>query len=134
MQFQRQAKIQLGFHPITILPMVNVIFLLLIFFILTSPLTFQPGIKVRLPKAVTSDIIKKENWVITITGENVIYLNNALVTIKELKTSLSQSDSQRLSVLIKADRRASVGRIVDLWDLCRVLGIEQINIATNQNQ
>ena len=134
MQFQRQAKIQFGLHSITILPMVNMVFLLLIFFILTSPLTFQPGIKVRLPKAVTSDIIKKENWVITLTGENVIYLNDALVTIKELKAKLSKSDSQKLSVLIKADRRASVGRIVDLWDLCRGLGIEQINIATNQNQ
>ena len=133
MQFQRQAKLQSGLNPIILVPMVNVIFLLLIFFVLTSPLTFQPGIKVRLPKAVTSDIIKEENLVITITGENVLYLNNALVTIKELKSKLSQPEAQKFSVLIKADRRASVGRIVDVWDLCRVLGIERINIATNQS-
>jgi len=37
-------------------------------------------------------------------------------------------------VLIKADRRASVGRIVDVWNLCRALGLERVNIATNQEQ
>jgi len=134
MRFDRQAKLQYGIHPINIVPAINVIFLLLIFFILTSPLTFQSGITVRLPKTVTSDIIKDENLVVTITGENVIYLNGALVTVKELQAKLSKQNNQKLSVLIKADRRASVGRIVDVWNLCRILSIERINIATNQDQ
>ena len=132
MRFQRQIKPQHGLHGINIIPLINVVFLLLIFCVLTSMLTSPLGIHVFLPKAITSDIIKDENLVITITSENVIYFNNALVTIKELKAILSKTNNHKRSVLIKADRRTSAGRIVDVWDLCRILGIERINIATNQ--
>ena len=134
LKFQQQAKLQYGLHSIHIVPMINVVFLLLIFYLLTSPLTFQSGINVKLPKSVTSDVLKQESVVVTITGENVIYLNNALVTVKELKAELSKPNSPHRPVLIKADRRTSVGRIVDVWNLCRAAGIERINIATNQNQ
>jgi biopolymer transport protein ExbD len=134
MKFQQELKLQYGLHPIHIVPMINVVFLLLGFLIFISPLSSQPGIKVQIPRAVTSDIIKEENVIITITGENVIYFNKTLVTIPELKTKLSKHKNPQLSVLIKADRSTSVGRIVDVWDICRILGIERINIATNQGQ
>ncbi|MDP2654557.1 MAG: biopolymer transporter ExbD [Candidatus Omnitrophota bacterium] len=133
MRFKRQTKIEYGLDQINIAPLIDVIFLLLIFFMLTSSFTFQSGINVKLPKAVTSDIIQDENIVIVITSENLIYLNNALRTIKELKAELEKPARKDRPLLIKADRRASVGRIVDVWDLCRSLGIEKINIATNQD-
>ena len=53
-------------------------------------------------------------------------------TLKELTKTLKSVKSAGRPLLIKSDRRASVGRIVDVWDLCRKLGIERINIATNQ--
>jgi biopolymer transport protein ExbD len=65
---------------------------------------------------------------------DVIYLRGQIVSAKDLKVQLSQFAAQNLPVLIKADRRASVGRIVDVWDLCRVVGIEKINIATDSQQ
>ena len=88
----------------------------------------------KLPKAVTSDIIRDENFIVTITSENIIYLNGVVTTLKELKLKLGQPNIKDHPLLIKADRRASVGRIVDIWDLCRNLGIERINIATNQEK
>jgi biopolymer transport protein ExbD len=132
MKFQQQLKWQYGLHPIHIVPMVNVVLLLLLFFILTSPLCFQPGFKVELPKTVTSDIVREGNLTVTITGENLIYFNDSVVTIKELKTLLAKHSGKKPSVLIKANRSSSLGRIVDVWDLCRSLGIERINLATNQ--
>ena len=132
MRFQRHLELQHGLHPIHVIPAINVVFLLLIFFILTSPLCFQPEIKVKLPRAVTSDILKEENVIITITGENLTYYNDSLVTIKELQAKLIKQNNRKLSVLIKADRSTSLGRIVDVWNLCRALGVEGINLATNQ--
>ncbi len=133
MKFKRHSKLEYGIEQIDIAPLVDVIFQLLIFFMLSSSFTFQSGINVKLPKAVTSDVIKEENIIITITSENVTYLNGTIITLAELKNNLKKSytDNNR-PILIKADRRASVGRIVDIWDLCRNLGIEKINIATNQ--
>lgn len=132
MRFKRRFTKADALSQISVIPFVNLIFLLFIFCLLTSSFISEPGIGVKLPKVVTSDTLQGENIVITITSENVIYLNGTISTIKELTGKLSQSETKGQSVLIKADRRSSVGRIVDVWDLCRQLGIEHINIATNQ--
>jgi biopolymer transport protein ExbD len=132
-RFKRHTKLEFGLEQIDIAPLIDVIFQLLIFFMLSSSFTFQSGINVKLPRAVTSDVIKEENFIITITGENIIYLNGRIMTIKELRKILTQDNNTSRPILIKSDRRASVGRIVDVWDLCRNLGIERINIATNQD-
>jgi len=131
-KFKRHTKVEHGLGQIDIAPLIDVIFQLLIFFMLSSSFTFQSGISVKLPKAVTSDIIKEENLVVTITSENIIYLSGRVVTLKELEQRLSHPSIKERSLLIKSDRRASVGRIVDIWDLCRKLDIKRINIATNQ--
>lgn len=132
MKFKRHSKLEHGLKQIDIAPLIDVIFQLLIFFMLSSSFTFQSGINVRLPKAITSDIIKEENFIVTITSENIIYLNGTISTMKEIKNELSKPTNKDRTILIKSDRRASMGRIVDIWDLCRNLGIEKINIATNQ--
>ncbi len=85
-----------------------------------------------MPKAITSEMIKN-NDVIVITGENVVYYNNTVTTLKELENKFLQSTTKPQQLLIKANRRTSVGRIADIWDICRKTGIEYINIATNQD-
>jgi biopolymer transport protein ExbD len=133
-KFKRHTKLEHGLEQIDIAPLVDVIFQLLIFFMLSSSFTFQSGITVKLPKAVTSDMVKEENFIVTITSENITYLNGTVITMKELEKQLGRPGSKDHPLLIKADRRASVGRIVDVWDLCRNLGIERINIATDQDR
>lgn len=134
MKFKRHNKFEHGLRQIDIAPMIDCLFLLLIFFMLTSSFTFQSGINVKLPKAVTSDVIQDQNVIVTITSENVIYLNGTVTTLKELGRKLKESSYKTRPLLIRSDRRASVGRVVDVWDLCRNLGIERIHIATNQDQ
>ena len=132
MKFKRHLNVQQGLQQITIVPLITVIFQLLIFFMLASSFTFQSGIKVKLPRAITSDVIKEENLTITITSEDIIYRDNTISTIEEIKKTLSKSSNKTRPILIKADRRASLGRVIDIWDLCRELGIERVNIATDQ--
>ena len=132
MHFKRHTELEHGLRPIDIAPLIDMVFQLLIFFMLTSSFIMQPGIKVNLPKAVTSEVLKHENIEVAISSENVIYVNNKVITTQELKTLLKQVAQTKGSILIKADRRASLGRIVEVWDMCRDLGIIQINIATNQ--
>ena len=134
LKFKRYSKALTTLEQINLTPLIDVILLLLIFFLLSASLTSQSGINVKLPKAITSDAIKEENLTITITSENVIYLNNKIITIRELRRELGKNINKSRPVLIKADRRSSMGRIVDVWDLCRELGIEKINIATDQEK
>ncbi len=132
MRFKRHMELEHGLKQIEITPLIDMVFLLLIFFLLTSNFVMQPGIKVNLPKAATSEIIQDKNIEIVISGENVIYLNGRVVTSGDLKNLIKQIAQRKQSILIKADRRASLGRVVEVWDMCRDLGVTQINIATNQ--
>jgi len=125
-------ELEHGLKQIDIAPLIDMIFQLLIFFMLTSSFIMQPGIKVNLPKAVTSEVVKYENIEVVVSGENVIYLNGKVLTLQELKELLKQIAKRQNPILIKADKRASLGRVVEIWDMCRDLGISQINIATNQ--
>ncbi len=135
MRFKSSRKlleIEKGFSTINMAPLVDVVFLLLLFFMLTSSFLFQPGIKISLPKAVTSEVLHEQNTVITITGENLIYLDDKPITFAELtKKLLRELGPSKRHILIKADRRSSLGKTVEIWDLCRVAGIPQVNIATN---
>ena len=132
MHFKGRMELEHGLKQIDIAPLIDVVFQLLIFFMLTSSFVIQPGIKVNLPKAVTSESVQIENIEIIVSGENVLYFNGKVVTMQELKNFLKQISKRGQSVMIKADRRASLGRVVEIWDLCRENGIKQLNIATNQ--
>lgn len=132
MQFKRHMELEHGLRQIDIAPLIDMVFQLLIFFMLTSSFVMQPGIKVNLPKAVTSEVVRPQNLEIVISSENVVYLDGKVVTMQELKKIFTQATKRRQSVLIKSDRRASLGRVVEIWDMARDLGIAQINIATNQ--
>jgi len=125
-------KLEHGLRQIDIAPLIDVVFLLLIFFMLTSSFVVQPGIKINLPKAVTSEVVNRESIELVVSGENVVYLGGKVITMDELNKLFKQTSGRKQSVLIKSDRRASLGRVVEIWDMCRNLGIAQVNIATNQ--
>lgn len=132
MRLKGRMELEHGLRQIDIAPLIDIVFQLLVFFMLTSTFVMQPGIKIKLPKAVTSEIVSYENIEIVVSGESVIYLNGKVVTLKELENLFNQAAKRNQSILIKADRRASLGRVVEIWDMARDIGITQINIATNQ--
>ena len=134
MRFKQYSKLDINLQSIILIPLINIVFLLLIFFILTGSVTSSLAINVKLPKTLTSADLKTGNMIITITSENVIYLNSSIVTLKELESKLQLSLVKKKPLLIKSDRRASLGPLVEVWNLCRRLGIERINIATNQEE
>ena len=130
MKFKRRLKIDRGSIEMT--PLVNVFFLLFIFFAFTSSFIFQPGIKVDLPKAVTSEVVQQDSAVIIITKDDKMYLNDHEISRDELLSSLRLMAKDNVPLLIKADSHATLGRVVEIWDMCRKEGVSQANIATNK--
>ena len=131
MRFKKHLEFESG--HLDIAPLIDVVFLLLIFFMLTSSYIFQPGIKINLPKAVTSEVIQEKNLIIAVSAEDLIYLNDKPVTLNQLREYLQGFSKEDRPLLIKADRSSSLGKVVQIWDLCRDVGLTQINIATNQS-
>lgn len=130
MRFKRRLHIEKGLVDLT--PLINVFFLLLIFFLFTSSFIFQPGIKVNLPRAFTSEVIQQENAVIVITKNDKVYLNDREISSDEIESNLRLLAKSKVPLLIKSDSEASLGRIVEIWDMCRKEGVSQISIATSR--
>lgn len=134
MKFKRRIELEHGLRQIDIAPLVDVIFQLLIFFMLTSSFIVPSGIRINLPKAVTSEMVKTKASEIVVSGENVIYIDGRVVKIHELKSILKELARRNQPLLIKSDRHAQLGRVVEIWDMARDLGISQVNIATYQER
>ncbi len=134
-RFKRYKQIEKGLEQIDIAPLIDIVFLLLVFFMLTSSFVVSSGIQVNLPKAVTSELLSKtDERTIIVNSEDAIFYSNKIVSLKELKTTLKKDllGHKNLSIIIKADKLSSLGRIIDVWDICRQIGVEKVNIAAKQ--
>jgi biopolymer transport protein ExbD len=117
-------------------PMIDVVFQLLIFFMVTTVFAVQSGLKVDLPQASTSDAPPEKDLSITISEEGEMDLNGTMVTIDDLENQLRiQKDIFGSKVLIiKADNKARHGIVVDVMDAAKIVGIEQLAIATDKEE
>ncbi len=130
MKFRRTPKIQKGHLDIT--PLIDVVFLLLIFFMLSSSFILQSGIKVDLPNAVSSEVLESQNNIVTISENKNLYFNDKLVSIEELEKILIKISEKPL--IIQADTNVVFEMVVNVWDICRKIGVEQLNISANQTK
>lgn len=115
---------------LNIAPLIDVVFLLLIFFMLSSHFVTQPGIKVTLPSAVTARLHPEENIIISITKDNNLYLNERLVNLKNLSEQLKIARAKKKTVIIKADEKIDLGLAVKVMDIAREADVERLIIST----
>jgi biopolymer transport protein ExbD len=132
MRFKRHIQLEHGLQQIDVVPLINTVFLLFIFFVFTSSFVMRPGMKVSLSKAVTSDIASGNTLEVMVSSDNALYLNGIALTRQELRSTLDQISGRSVSLLIKADKAVPLGRVVEIWNMCRDLGISQVSIATSQ--
>lgn len=130
MIFKRHIELEKG--QLDIAPLIDVVFLLLIFFMLTSSFIAPQGIKVNLPNAVSGKALPKEDLVIYITEKGVAMIDDKALGLKELKGRVKTAAETDSHISIKADKITPLGSVVEIWDLCRDAGIRHLNIATER--
>ncbi|MCP4653293.1 MAG: biopolymer transporter ExbD [Candidatus Omnitrophica bacterium] len=128
MRFKKRVKVEAGLCQIDIAPLIDCVFLLLIFFMLTSSFIVIPGINIKLPKAITSEEVNARTLTIVVSSEDIIYFQGEPRTLEEVGAVMAKDKYS--SIFIKADRDASVGGVVGIWDICKKSGVEKIGIAT----
>jgi len=116
---------------------VDVVLQLVIFFIVTTTfISVETGARVNLPSADFSQIEESKTVTITITENNTLYVDGALVDWDELPKVLIatlRQDPQR-AVVIEADRNVLHGRVVRVMDIARKAGAERMAIATQPQE
>lgn len=117
---------------LNIAPLIDIVFLLLIFFVLSSHFVSNKGIKVKLPQAVHSQTQKNEQVTVYINNEGDIILNDAQVGIDQLrvlvKSELNKANSKTL--VIKADEDVSLGLAVKVMDIAKEANADGLVIST----
>ncbi len=136
---KRAIKRQGLVAEINITPFTDVILVLLIIFMIATPLIYQSGIKVNLPEARNAkpvDTAKQSQAYVTITNEGLVYLDEKLVTRKELKERINAMYKMNpdLSVVLRSDKMVRFKEIVDVLDPLTETGITKLNIAATNEQ
>jgi biopolymer transport protein ExbD len=119
---------------LNITPLIDVLFILIIFFAVSSTFLEQPGIKLALPQAEKTDLQKIDKAVIFITSEQQILFRDKEITIDNLGPLLKDAMDQSLdrSLIINADRNVAHGFVVQIMDIARQNGVIKIVIATEK--
>jgi biopolymer transport protein ExbD len=117
---------------INITPFTDVILVLLIIFMITTPLILQSSLKVNLPQAQSAGATKEVGPInIIITNEGALYLDGSMVTRKELKDRINarQKEDPSVGVVVSSDRLVRFKDIVGILDILNASGIRNLNIA-----
>jgi biopolymer transport protein ExbD len=119
-----------GFH-IDVVPLIDVVFVILIFNIMSSTLTQQTGVDVDKPQAQSAGELNNRSVLVAITRDGGIHINERQVDAGSLKDVLRQSlaSSTTGEVVIVADRESNTGLLVGVMDACNLAGARKISVA-----
>jgi biopolymer transport protein ExbD len=121
---------------IDITPLIDLIFLLVVFFMVTSSLGKISSINVTLPYAENSGNRQISEYVISINEENTIFFNDIEITLEQLSTELQNKKSEigDSLVVIRGDKKSSYEMIVSVMDSLNKAGISQFTLSTISNR
>ena len=135
MNIANEYESNLEGEGINIVPMIDVIFAILTFFIISSlDLIRLDNIPVNLPKASTSTLVKEKPIVLTIDRENNIFLENKAIDSKILVDQIKNiiSDYSTDILVISADKEVAYGKVVEVIDQLRSIDDLRIGMSTDK--
>ncbi|MBI4595628.1 MAG: biopolymer transporter ExbD [Candidatus Tectomicrobia bacterium] len=121
---------------IEVINLIDIMLMILLFFMITTTFVVQPGIPVTLPKASSSVKIAGKEIVVVISADESIYFQGQKVSLEQLPAILKSAveNNKDNILLINADEKASHGTVVAALDAAKALGIERLAIATKYKE
>ncbi|MDO2950380.1 ExbD/TolR family protein [Aeromonas simiae] len=128
---RRQPKRQRDEIQIDMTPMLDIVFIMLIFFIVTTSFVREAGLEVHRPEASQAKAQKSSSIMLAIGANGEIYLDRKAVDVERIKVSLARmlAEQPEASLVIQADERVAHGRVVRVMDEAKAAGIANIAVA-----
>ena len=119
---------------VNLTPLIDMVFILLIFFLVTASFTKEAGIDVDRPSAQTAVRQERGNLVIAISQNGEIWIDNQQVDIRAVRAHVQRLHAQNPegTVIVTADKQSRSGLMVDVMDQVRLAGVSNIAIAAQQ--
>lgn len=128
----RSSRIQ---ATIDMTPMLDIVFQLILFFLVSTTFAIVPGIKLNLPQSTTAEGTSSKGITIYVSENHDLYFNDTQVSMDSLGKELVMYNTEEIKkidfpVSLEADREVTNGTIVELFDVIRESGYSVINLRT----
>ena len=129
MQFRPKKKRR---ALINITSLIDVVFLLLIFLMVSSTFLEQPGIKLELPKADSAEVVDQKEFTLFVDKGGTLFLNNNQLDIEKLEEKLKEvlPEMKDGALILKADQNVTHGVVVRIMDSVKKSGVKKLVIGT----
>ena len=127
----QQKIIEKEDHGIDLAPLLDVVFILLIFFIVTTVFVKESGVEVDKPTAISTQTLNRSIIIIAITANREVMYNSTNIGVAGVRGTISQITKNRMKpVVIQADKRVPTELLVNVLDQVKLAGVKSVNIAT----
>jgi biopolymer transport protein ExbD len=112
-------------------PLIDLVFLLLIFFLVTTTFVKETGLEVHRPSAKTAERKEKSTILIGVSKEGTIYMENRIIDIRSVRANVEKllAENPEAGVIVVADKKSQTGVTVNVIDQCRLAGAKGVSIA-----
>ena len=116
---------------VNLTPMLDVVFIMLIFFIVTASFVKEAGIDVSRPPAATAERKERGNILVAITANNQIWIDRRQVDERAIRANIERmhAENPQGSVVIQADKDSKNGLLVKVMDAARLAGVSNVSLA-----
>ncbi len=128
---RRQRRGSVEEEEVNLTPMLDVVFIMLIFFIVTASFVKESGMDVNRPDAATAVVKPRGNILVAITPNGQIWIDKRQVDVRAVRANIERlyAENPQGAVVIQADADSKNGLLVAVMDAAKLAGVENISIA-----
>jgi biopolymer transport protein ExbD len=117
-------------------PLIDMVFLLLIFFVVTTSFVKEAGIDVQRSTASTAEVKERGNIMIGVSREGDIYMEGKRIDLRSVRPLLERAlaEDPESGVVVVADKRSDTGSVVKVMDQCRLAGAKSVSLAAKREE
>jgi len=114
--------------------LIDMIFILLIFFLVTTSFVKEAGVDVQRPVASTAVSKEKTNMILAVTHEGTIYAEGRTIDIRSVRAYMERflAETPKGTVVIAADKDSRTGTVIQVLDACRLAGVKNVSVAARR--
>ena len=132
---RRKNRVKNEESSLDLTPMMDIVFIMLIFFIVTTSFVKETGVDINRPNAETAERDERGNILVAITATNEIWIDKRRVDLKAVRANIERLKIEypEGSVIIQADKESRSGLLVEAMDQIRLAGVQNISIAAKND-
>jgi len=133
MKFRRALVDSEEVNDINVSPLIDMVFILLIFFIVTTTFVDETGVEVDKPQAASAAALDKNSILLAVTTQGQVVYGGQEIGVNGVRTLVRRmTDQDAVPVIIQADKNASAGVVVRVIDEAKLGGAKNVSLASKQ--